>query len=143
MKPVVYIETSVISYLTARPSRDVVIAGRQAITLDWWERERQGLDLRVSALVEDEAGRGDAAAADHRAAIIKDIANLAVSDLAVALRQRNSGKAQMIEDWIVLEVRKHREEHAASYGHHLRRIAAALRERERQDNKSRELEIFA
>lgn len=37
----VYIESSVISYLTSRPSRDIVIAGRQAITLDWWENHRQ------------------------------------------------------------------------------------------------------
>ena len=58
MKPVVYIESSVISYLVSRPSRDVIIAGRQALTLEWWENEKQRFDLRVSALVEDEIGRG-------------------------------------------------------------------------------------
>ena len=55
MKPVVYIETSVISYLTSRPSRDLVIAGRQAISQDWWQHERQRFELRISALVEEEA----------------------------------------------------------------------------------------
>jgi len=57
MKPVVYIESSVISYLVSRPSRDVIVAGRQALTLEWWEYEKQRFDLRVSALVEDELGR--------------------------------------------------------------------------------------
>jgi len=52
LKRVVYIETSVISYLTSRPSRDVVIAGRQAISQDWWQYERQRFELRSSALVE-------------------------------------------------------------------------------------------
>ena len=55
MKPKVYIESSVISYLTSRPSRDVVIAARQAISHDWWENRRQRFELRVSALVEEDA----------------------------------------------------------------------------------------
>jgi len=45
MNPIVYLESSVISYLTARPSRDLVIAGQQAITLDWWENHRQRFAL--------------------------------------------------------------------------------------------------
>ena len=36
MRPTAYIETSVVSYLTARPSRDVVIAAYQEITREWW-----------------------------------------------------------------------------------------------------------
>ena len=55
----VYIETSIVSYLTARQSRAVVLAARQAITRDWW-RERASFQLRVSQLVLDEAGAGDA-----------------------------------------------------------------------------------
>ncbi len=47
MKPKVYIETSVISYLTARPNRDVVVAARQAITQDWWENHRNRFDLML------------------------------------------------------------------------------------------------
>jgi predicted nucleic acid-binding protein len=59
MKPKVYVETSVISYLAARPSRDAVTAGRQWITERWWETEREKYTLVVSELVEAECGRGD------------------------------------------------------------------------------------
>jgi hypothetical protein len=50
MKPTVYVETTVPSYLTAWPSRDVVRAGEQQVTRDWWAR-RSGFELRVSSLV--------------------------------------------------------------------------------------------
>ena len=50
----VYIESSVISYLAARPSRDVVIAARQAITETWWRNRRAEFELYISALVEQE-----------------------------------------------------------------------------------------
>jgi len=66
MNPMIYIESSVISYLVSRPSRDVVIAGRQAISHDWWENHRQRFELRVSALVEEEISRGNFLAAQHR-----------------------------------------------------------------------------
>jgi len=49
MKPSVYIETSVVSYLTGRPSRDVIVAGRQALTVEWWDTRRSHFDLYVSA----------------------------------------------------------------------------------------------
>lgn len=85
MKPIVYIESSVISYLVSRPSRDVVIAGRQAISQDWWDNHRYRFDLRVSALVEEEIGRGDSWAAERRLKIIEGIPLLSISDEAVNL----------------------------------------------------------
>jgi hypothetical protein len=88
MKPVVYIESSVISYLVSRPSRDVIVAGRQALTLEWWENEKQRFDLRVSALVEDEIGRGDSTAAERRLALIERIPSLAATDNALLLSER-------------------------------------------------------
>ena len=39
MKPKVYIETSIISYHTAQPSRDLIVAGHQQITQEWWGLE--------------------------------------------------------------------------------------------------------
>lgn len=88
MKAVVYLESSFISYLTSRPSRDVVIAGRQAISMDWWECEKERFELRISTLVEEEIGRGDAVAASQRLAMVADIPSLSVTDQAVVLTKR-------------------------------------------------------
>jgi hypothetical protein len=87
MNPIVYIESSVISYLVSRPSRDVVIAGRQAISHDWWENHRQRFALRVSTLVEEEISRGDSLAAHRRLVLIEDIPSLAISDEATKLAE--------------------------------------------------------
>ena len=66
MRPTAYIETSVVSYLTARPSRDVVISAYQEITRVWWRDAPERFDLVASALVVAEAGAGDAEAARAR-----------------------------------------------------------------------------
>jgi len=88
MKPIVYVESSVISYLAARPSRDVVVAGRQAVTWDWWENDRARFNLRISALVEDEISRGDPSAAQRRLAVIEEIPILAATENAQQLSER-------------------------------------------------------
>ncbi|CAN5736477.1 hypothetical protein BH20ACI4_BH20ACI4_06440 [soil metagenome] len=59
MKPKLYLETSIVSYLTSRPSRDVVINANQQLALEWWET-RHNFDLFVSQLVIDEVGKGNA-----------------------------------------------------------------------------------
>lgn len=51
----VYVETSVISYYTARSSRDIVAAARQTLTQEWWQDARKRFDLYVSVLVMGEA----------------------------------------------------------------------------------------
>lgn len=66
-----YIETTVVSYLTARPSRDVVIAGHQQITHEWWDTRRSSYELCISQLVLDEASAGDAQAAQDRMALLQ------------------------------------------------------------------------
>jgi hypothetical protein len=55
MKPRLYLETTIPSYLTSRPSRDLIIAGHQQITQDWWQSRRADFQLYVSQLVR---GRG-------------------------------------------------------------------------------------
>ncbi len=59
MKPKIYIETSVISYLTSPPRRDVVALGRQEVTRRWWETRRGRFLLVVSPVVLQEAQQGD------------------------------------------------------------------------------------
>jgi len=66
MKPRVYIETSAVSYRAGRASRDVVIAGRQQSTLDFWALLGGELSPFVSALVVKEAGKGNAELAQCR-----------------------------------------------------------------------------
>ncbi len=75
----VYIESSVISYLTARPSRDVVAAARQAITLDWWNNQRYKYEVYISALVEEEISSGDPVAAEQRIQAVLSIPSVAIS----------------------------------------------------------------
>ena len=73
MKPRVYVETSVISYLVAWPSRDLVVAAHQQITRDWWSK-REHFELYASPLVVAEAARGDAQAAQRRLALLQEFA---------------------------------------------------------------------
>jgi hypothetical protein len=84
MKPTVYVETTVPSYLTAWPSRDVVRAGEQQVTRDWWER-RTEFELRVSSLVLLECGAGDADAAALRLAALDGLPVLAQTKEAETL----------------------------------------------------------
>jgi hypothetical protein len=70
VKPRVYIETSVISYLTARPSRDILVAANQQVTQEWWQNRRLDFELYVSQLVEQEASSGDADAIAQRLEIL-------------------------------------------------------------------------
>lgn len=87
-RPRVYLETSVLSYLTAWPSRDVVRIAHQQITVEWWAR-RAAFDLFVSDLVLDEISRGDAAAAERRveaaSGLVALTATTAAEDLAASL----------------------------------------------------------
>jgi predicted nucleic acid-binding protein len=82
-----YIETSVISYLTAWPSRDIVIAGHQQTTRDWWQEQSQSFQLVASQLVIQEASAGDTVAAQERLEILKNIELLEVTEDAVNLAQ--------------------------------------------------------
>ena len=66
----IYIETTIPSYLTARPSRDIVQAARQQLTREWWDVERRNYDLCISQIVLDEAAAGDVEAAQRRMAVI-------------------------------------------------------------------------
>ena len=80
MKPTVYIETSVISYLTARPSRDLIVAAHQQLTVDWWDSVRPRVDCYISPFVIQEASRGDKNAAQRRMDAIASISILELND---------------------------------------------------------------
>jgi predicted nucleic acid-binding protein len=85
----VYIETSIVSYLTARPSRSILAAAWQQATEDWWSFQRSRFELFTSELVVKESEQGNTEAAQRRIAALTGIHQLAVTDavsnLAAAL----------------------------------------------------------
>lgn len=87
MKSKTYIETTIVSYLTARPTRDLVRAAEQEITREWWDG-RAEFDLYISQLVLDEAAAGDVEAAARRLAAVRDTPILDTTDEAIALGRR-------------------------------------------------------
>jgi len=104
----VYIETTVVSYLTARPSRDVVIAGHQQVTHEWWDTRRVNYELCVSQLVLDEAGAGDAQAAQERLLVLRPMLVLETTaealDLAKELLQAGALPVKAADDALHIAV---------------------------------------
>ena len=84
MKPSVYIEITIPSYLTAWRSPDLVMAANQETTKDWWEI-RDEYELYVSLLVIQEASAGDPSAAERRLKHIKDITIINITEEAESL----------------------------------------------------------
>jgi hypothetical protein len=66
MKPKLYLETTIVSYLVAKPSRDTVTAGFQAATREWWHRRLKDFEVFVSDVVLVEAAAGDTGYARKR-----------------------------------------------------------------------------
>lgn len=107
MRSKVYLETTVISYLTAAPSRDIVQAAHQQITREWWERRRD-FDLFVSQAVITEAGRGDSDAAARRLAALEDVGLLEITEdarwLAEAFIEQHALPAKAVVDALHIAV---------------------------------------
>jgi len=82
MKKSVYVESSVISYLTSRPSNDLIKSARQAITDNWWQNQKDKFEVYVSELVELEISKGNPEAANLRLKVTEDIPNLDISSQA-------------------------------------------------------------
>lgn len=85
MKPKVYIETSVISYYTARPSRDVVVAGHQQATQEWWQTQLPRLDAHISSVVLEEISQGDPKASLARLQVVDSFPSLEITADVVKL----------------------------------------------------------
>jgi predicted nucleic acid-binding protein len=79
MTEAVYIETSVIGYLTARPSNNLILMANSGITQEWWDTRRDKFTLYISQIVLDEVTRGDAEMASRRLDILRDFPLLEVN----------------------------------------------------------------
>lgn len=84
MKPRVYIETSIISYLTARPSNDIRAMANQNTTIEWWENRKPDFDLYISEFVIAESSQGHPDAASRRLAVLDGMDEL---DIPVEARE--------------------------------------------------------
>lgn len=85
MKPKVYVETTIVSYLTSRLSRDLLVAGHQQVTQEWWERRRGDFEVFTSEVVIAEAREGDAEAAGKRLRALGGVTVIQVTHAAQAL----------------------------------------------------------
>lgn len=94
MKPSVYIETTVVSYLTARPSKNLVLAGHQVATRDFWNRLTD-YEAFISELVVEEAGKGDEVAAEARLRELEGLESLEID------RDCNALARHLVEDGAV------------------------------------------
>jgi hypothetical protein len=92
IKKQIYIETTVVSYLVAKPSRDIMIAGHQDATRELWPELSVKYETYVSALVFEEAKRGDPDQSQMRLAAIKPFPMLDIDDEARSLAEKIVGR---------------------------------------------------
>lgn len=79
-KPSIYLETTIVSYLTARPSRDLIMASNQSITWEWWTNQKGSFELFASQMVIKESSAGDSEAAERRLEILKPFPRLDITE---------------------------------------------------------------
>jgi hypothetical protein len=87
MKPRLYLETTIPSYLTAWPSRDLIRAAHQQITREWWEHRRAEYVLYISQVVVRECQGGDPIAAEKRMEAIRDLPLLEETTEALSIAE--------------------------------------------------------
>ncbi len=88
MKPSLYLETTIPSYLTSRSSRDLIVAGHQQLTREWWEWRKGAFQLYLSQLVIDEVSAGDPDAARERLKALRDFPLLDITPEVTELASR-------------------------------------------------------
>jgi hypothetical protein len=71
--PSVYVETTIPSYLVAPPSRDLIVAGHQQVTRQWWSQAASGYDLYISEAVLDEISAGNPSYAAQRVSLVQSL----------------------------------------------------------------------
>ena len=87
MSETIYIETSILGYLTARSTDNLILAANVKVTQDWWDEHSTSLVLYASEIVADEASRGDATMANQRQNLLQSLIFLDLTDEAIALAQ--------------------------------------------------------
>ena len=108
MKPKVYLETSIISYLAGRRSKDLIVAAHQELTHEWWEMRKNKFTPFVSQLVIQEIQAGDRAAANERLLLIEALPSLSLGEdargLALVFLQKKVLPRKAVEDALHIAV---------------------------------------
>ena len=94
----IYIESTIPSYIVARPARDLLQAARQQLTRDWWDLQRKRHELFISQVVLDEIGSGEAAMARQRLELVAQIKLLDLTNEANALTKQILGSGLLPAD---------------------------------------------
>ncbi|MEP0919639.1 type II toxin-antitoxin system VapC family toxin [Leptolyngbya sp. DQ-M1] len=95
MSETVYIETSILGYLTARPSRDLVVAANIEVTREWWDTRRSDFQLYSSQAVVKEASQGDTEIASRRLEILRDFSLLDLNQSVLDLAEQFLGRGNL------------------------------------------------
>ena len=94
----IYIESTIPSYVVARPARDLLQAARQQLTRDWWDLQRKRHELFISQVVLDEIASGEAAMARQRLELVAQIKLLDLTNEANALTKQILGSGLLPAD---------------------------------------------
>lgn len=141
MKPRVYVETSVISYLTARPSNDAIALSQQQATREWWENSRLNFDVWISDFVLDEVQDGDAGAAIARLAVAKLLPTLPANEESEMLTRLLLQSGAF--DPIIEELHQYREAYAARFNYDVSAIFADIRRKGEERLRQEKLTALA
>ena len=87
MKESIYLETTVVSYYTSKPSRDIIVLAHQEITRQWWSKAIKRYNVFISEVVIEEAGFGDPEAAKRRLEELKVFPHLELNDKVEEMAQ--------------------------------------------------------
>ncbi len=94
----IYIESTIPSYVVARPARDLLQAARQQMTKDWWDLKSSQHELFTSQIVLDEITNGETAMATQRLDVMAQIKLLDLTDEAKALTKDLLGSGLLPAD---------------------------------------------
>lgn len=95
MSESVYIETSIVGYLTARPSNNLILMANAEATRQWWNTRRPQFDLYTARALLNEVARGDREMATQRLDILRDFPLLEVSDAVRSLAAQFLAKSSL------------------------------------------------
>ncbi len=95
MSETVYIETSILGYLTARSSRDIVVAANIEVTREWWDKRRSDFQLYSSQAVIKETSQGDTTISSQRLEILRNFSLLDLNPSVLDLAEQFLGRSNL------------------------------------------------